>query len=161
MRAQIDRAYAMGLEPTHLDSHMGCLFQSPELIELYLKMGEAYKLPVLVTDAFPAELLKKYEVKAVLKDALTIMPEEYRTGVEDYYVNAIQNLKPGVSTILIHTAYDNEEMKGMNVEHPDWGNEWRQKDFDFFTSDTCKNLLESENIKLVTWRQIKEAVYPK
>ena len=29
--AQIDRAYAMGLEPTHLDSHMGCLFQTPEL----------------------------------------------------------------------------------------------------------------------------------
>ncbi len=160
LRAQIDRAYSMGLEPTHLDSHMGCLFQSPELMELYLKMGEAYSLPVLVTDAFPAELLKKYEVKAMLKDALTIMPEEYRNGVEDYYVNAIRNLKPGVSTILIHTAYNNEEMKGMNVDHPDWGNEWRQKDFDFFTSEKCRKLLESENIKLVTWRQIKEAVYP-
>ena len=48
----------------------------------------------------------------------------------------------------------------MNVDHPDWGNEWRQKDFDFFTSKACKEALEKENVKLVTWRQIKEAYYP-
>ena len=159
LRAQIDRAYAMGLVPTHLDSHMGCLFQSNELLELYLKMGQEYRLPVLVTADIPAELLKKYDVKAVLTDALTIMPDEYAKGVEEYYSNAIRNLKPGVSTLLIHTAYDNEEMKGMNIDHPEWGNEWRQRDFDFFTSDACKSLLKSEKIELVTWRQIKEALY--
>ena len=160
LRAQIDRAYAMGLVPTHLDSHMGCLFQTPELMELYLKMGQKYRLPVLVTADFPADLLQKYEVKAVLADALTIMPDEYAKGVGAYYSNAIRNLKPGVSTLLIHTAYDNEEMKGMNIDHPDWGNEWRQKDFDFFTSEACRNLLKAEKVELVTWRQIKEAYYP-
>jgi len=30
LRAQIDRAYAMGLVPTHLDSHMGCLMQTED-----------------------------------------------------------------------------------------------------------------------------------
>ena len=105
-------------------------------------------------------MLEKYKVEAVLTEALTITPEEYAKGVEDYYKRVIQNLKPGVSTLLIHTAYDNEEMKGMNVDHPEWGNEWRQKDFDFFTSETCRDLLKSENVHLVTWRQIKEVVYP-
>lgn len=160
LRAQIDRAYAMGLVPTHLDSHMGCLFQSPGLMEVYFKLGQEYGLPVLATSEFPAELLAKYEVKVVLADALTIMPEQYAAGPEEYYLDAIRNLKPGVSTLLIHTAYDNEEMKGMNVDHPDWGNEWRQEDFDFFTSEACRKALEKENIKLVTWRQIKEAYYP-
>ena len=160
LRAQIDRAYAMGLEPTHFDSHMACLFQNQELVELYLKLGQDYKVPVMVSNSFPKELLQKYEVRAVLTDILTIGPEDYKKGVEAYYTNSIRNLKPGVSTILIHTAYDNAEMKGMNIDHPDWGNEWRQKDFDFFTSEACADLLKSENIKLVTWRQIKEAVYP-
>lgn len=160
LRAQIDRAYDMGLVPTHLDSHMGCLFQTPELMELYLKMGQEYRLPVLATADLPVDLLQKYEVKAVLADALTILPDEYAKGVEEYYSNAIRNLKPGVSTLLIHTAYDNEEMKGMNIDHPDWGNEWRQKDFDFFTSEACRNLLKAEKVELVTWRQIKEAYYP-
>ena len=159
LRAQIDRAYAMGLVPTHLDSHMGCLFQTTELVAIYLKLGQEYGLPVLVTGQFPEELLKKYGVQVVLEEALTIMPEEYARGPEAYYTEAIKNLKPGLSTILIHTAYDNEEMKGMNVDHPDWGNAWRQKDYDFFTSKACEDLLEQENIQLVTWRQVKEALF--
>jgi predicted glycoside hydrolase/deacetylase ChbG (UPF0249 family) len=159
LKAQIDRAYAMGLEPTHLDSHMGCLIQSEELLEVYLKMGKTYKLPVLLSKEFPQELLKKYDVKLVLEDILTIMPEQYAKGPEAYYMESIKNLKPGLSTLLIHTAYDNDEMKGMNVDHPDWGNEWRQKDFDFFTSEACKEILKKENVKLVTWRQIKEVLY--
>ena len=159
LRAQIDRAYAMDLVPTHLDSHMGCLFQSPELVALYLKLGQEYRLPVLVTAQFPQELLQQYGVQVVLEDALTITPDEYAKGPEAYYTEVIRNLKPGLSTILIHTAYDNEEMKGMNVDHPDWGNVWRQKDYDFFTSKACRDLLEQENIQLVTWRQVKEAMY--
>ncbi len=159
LREQIERAYAMGLVPTHLDSHMGCLFQTPELVAIYLKLGQEYKLPVLVTSQFPEELLERYEVKVVLEEVLTIMPEEYARGPEAYYTEAIRNLKPGLSTILIHTAYDNEEMKGMNVDHPDWGNVWRQKDYDFFTSKACEELLEKENIRLVTWRQVKEALF--
>ena len=75
LKAQIDRAYAMGLVPTHLDSHMGCLLQSPELMEVYLKLGREYGLPVLATSEFPAELLEKYETKVLLTGALTIMPE--------------------------------------------------------------------------------------
>src|SRR5712664_3937640 len=31
IRAQVERAVALGIHPTHLDSHMGVLFSSPEL----------------------------------------------------------------------------------------------------------------------------------
>lgn len=159
LRAQIDRAFAMGLVPTHLDSHMGCLMQSPELIEIYLRMGQEYKLPVMVSKAFPEELLKKYNVKVVLEDIVMILPEQFNEGLPAYYNEAIKNLKPGVSTILIHTAYDNDELKAMTIDHPEFGSAWRQKDYDYFTSKECKDLLEKENIKLVTWRQLKEAYF--
>lgn len=159
IKAQIDRAYAMGIEPTHLDNHMRCLVQTPGLLEIYLKMGQLYKLPVFLAFEISQELKTKYDVKVSVDTAYTITPKDYSKGTEQFYVNVLKNLNPGLSTLIIHTAYDNEEMKGMNIDHPDWGNEWRQKDFDFFTSDLCKNLLEKENIKLVTWRQIKEVFY--
>lgn len=159
LRAQIDRAYAMGLVPTHLDTHMGCLLQTEELIEVYLKMGQVYKLPVLISKELPLALAEKYDVKVILEDILTIMPEQFEKGLNDYYINAIKNLKPGLSTFLIHTAYDNDELKGMTIDHPEWGNEWRQKDYDFFTSDSCVKILKKENIQLVTWRQVKEVFY--
>ncbi|MCA0933306.1 polysaccharide deacetylase family protein [Lutimonas saemankumensis] len=159
LRSQIHRAYAMGLIPTHLDTHMGCLVQTQELMEVYLKMGKEYKLPVLASKMFPADLLEKYDVRIVLEEILTIMPEQYEKGTVEYYTEAIKNLKPGLSTFLIHTAYDDAELKGMTIEHPDWGNAWRQKDYDFFTSESCKDLLKKEDIKLVTWRQLKDAYF--
>ena len=161
IKAQIDRAYAMGFEPTHLDSHMGCMFQTPELIEVYFKMAQSYRLPMLVTRQFPETLLKKYEIKAILEEVIMIEPEQYANGTEAYYVNAIKNLKPGLSIILLHAGFDNDELKAMATEHPDYGNEWRQRDFDFFTSDACRDLLKEENIKLVTWREIRDALYRK
>ncbi|WP_031529008.1 polysaccharide deacetylase family protein [Dyadobacter crusticola] len=47
IRAQLDRARAMGFEPTHLDSHMGTLFATPEFMERYLKVGMQEKIPVM------------------------------------------------------------------------------------------------------------------
>src|SRR6267378_5039029 len=40
IRAQINRALALGIRPTHLDSHMGSLFTTPELIATYVKVAQ-------------------------------------------------------------------------------------------------------------------------
>ncbi|GAB3779806.1 hypothetical protein GCM10028818_30950 [Spirosoma horti] len=47
MKAQIDRAVAMGLKPTHLDSHMGTLFANESYLERYIRVGIAYGIPVM------------------------------------------------------------------------------------------------------------------
>src|SRR3954465_9589095 len=48
LRAQVDRARKAGVRLTHLDSHMATLFRSPELLKVYLKLGPAYNLPLLL-----------------------------------------------------------------------------------------------------------------
>lgn len=50
IRAQLARARSMGFEPTHLDSHMGTLFATPEFLQRYVKVGIENKIPVM----FPA-----------------------------------------------------------------------------------------------------------
>lgn len=47
IRAQIERSRKLGIEPTHLDSHMGVLFASPEFTQRYLKVGIENKIPVM------------------------------------------------------------------------------------------------------------------
>lgn len=47
IRAQLERARAMGFEPTHMDSHMGTLFATPAFIERYAKVGMQEKIPVM------------------------------------------------------------------------------------------------------------------
>src|SRR6201987_1830778 len=47
LRAQIKRALAMGVRPTHLDSHQYRLIMSgKELFDVMLRVAPAYKLPV-------------------------------------------------------------------------------------------------------------------
>src|SRR3954454_5178668 len=46
IRAQFDRAIAIGFIPTHLDSHMGTLFASPEFLKRYIAVGLEKHIPV-------------------------------------------------------------------------------------------------------------------
>src|SRR6266478_6044301 len=56
LRAQIDRAYAMGIRPTHLDSHQYRLFDNgPDLFEVAIRIAHDYKLPVFVARDWFAE----------------------------------------------------------------------------------------------------------
>jgi len=66
---------------------------------------------------------------------------------------------PGVQILLIHPARDNEELRAMAGSQIYWGAEWRQQDLDFFTSEKCKQILQDENIKLITWGEIQKLYY--
>jgi chitin disaccharide deacetylase len=58
---------------------------------------------------------------------------------------------------VIHLAFTDSEMKAATRERDTWGADWRQRDFDFFTSPVFRKLLQDQQIHLVTWRQIAQA----
>jgi len=157
LRAQIDRAIQFGIDPTHLDSHMGMLFQSAALVNTYIKLGREYKIPVLLNN----EIVKAFNVQiterdVVLDKVITAQPPDFKGGMKAYYTNVLNSLSPGVTCLLIHLAYDDAEMKAVTVDHPDWGAAWRQADFDFFTSDECKKILKDQKIQVVTWKELRD-----
>jgi chitin disaccharide deacetylase len=55
---------------------------------------------------------------------------------------------------LIHPSYEDAEMRIMTSARKDYNSSWRQADFDFFTSDECKQIILENDIKLITWREI-------
>ena len=79
---------------------------------------------------------------------------------EDFYVGILNNLKPGLNQILVHLGYDDEEMKKITIDHPNFGSEWRFEDLNVITSKKFKNTLIENNIKLVNWREIQNIIYP-
>src|SRR6266481_1816323 len=48
IRAQIARAKALGIQPTHLDSHMGTLYQNQALFETLIRVARENKLLIRV-----------------------------------------------------------------------------------------------------------------
>jgi hypothetical protein len=166
LRAQIERAQAMGVRPTHLDSHQYRLIMSgKELFEVMLRVAHEYKLPVFVTRdwfaAYPYLQASLGPNDIVLDHTVTIEPEVPPEKWAEFYLTALKNLKPGVTEFVIHPGYDDEELRAATRERSTWGAAWRQRDFDFFTSDQFRQVLTQQNIKLITWRELGRAVATK
>lgn len=162
INAQIERARALGIQPTHLDSHMGTLYQNKALLEVFLRVARNNKLPVRIAKSWFAradylpETLKPDDI--YIDRILDINPTVGPNDWAKFYSDAIRNLEPGVTEVVIHLAYDDAEMRGATVNHPDWGAAWRQRDFDFFTSDAFRKILQENQIKLITWRELGKLI---
>lgn len=160
LRAQIELALTMGIKPTHLDSHMGALFSTPALMEVYAKVARSYKLPFLAyignqRTTPPAG----FTDKDIMLDAVIIAGTEVKTEQwKEFYLNAIRNLKPGLTEILVHLAYDDAEMRAVTVDHPAYNSPWRQRDVDVLNSAEFKQALKDNNVILVTWRDLMRLV---
>ena len=162
LRAQIERAYAMGIRPTHLDSHQYRLYvNGKELFEVLLQIAHEKKLPFFVVrDWFAEHPYLESSLSAddvVIDHTVTIDPSVEPEKWADFYRTAIKNLRPGVTEFVIHVAFADEEMTAATRERDTWGAAWRQRDFDFFTSAEFKQLLKDEKIQLVNWRELARA----
>jgi predicted glycoside hydrolase/deacetylase ChbG (UPF0249 family) len=162
IRAQVARARALGIQPTHLDSHMGTLYQNQALFETLFRVAHDNQLPVrvskewLTTAPFLTSLMGPDDV--AVNTIISIEPSVTADGWSKFYADAIKNIQPGITEMIVHLAYDDEEMKGITFAHPDWGSEWRQRDFQFVTSEAFRKLLKDNNVKLTTWREVGKAL---
>jgi predicted glycoside hydrolase/deacetylase ChbG (UPF0249 family) len=159
LRAQIERALAMGVRPTHLDSHQYRLIMSgKELFDVMLKVAHEYKLPIFVTRDWFANypyLEKSLGPEDIVLDhTVTIEPAIQPEKWAEFYLTALKNLKPGVTEFVIHPGFDNEELRAATRERATWGAAWRQHDYDFFTSNQFREILAQQKIKLITWREL-------
>jgi predicted glycoside hydrolase/deacetylase ChbG (UPF0249 family) len=159
IRAQIDRAIALGIHPTHVDSHMGTLFSRPDLFAIYVKVAHEYKLPFLafIAPDTPTALSSVLSDKDVLLNSVviadpSIRPADWKT----FYLNAIKNLKPGVTEIIVHLGHDDAELQAITLDHADYGAAWRQRDYDAVTSPEFKQAIAENHVILIQWKDLKK-----
>src|SRR6266404_3563844 len=162
LRAQIEKAYAMGIRPTHLDSHQYRLYENGnELFDVLVRVAHETKLPFFVVRDWFAE--HPYlepglgPADIVIDHTVTIDPSVRPEKWAEFYTTAIKNLQPGVTEFVVHVAFADEEMTAATRERDTWGAAWRQRDFDYFTGAEFRKLLQAEKIHLVTWRQLGQA----
>jgi len=159
IRAQIEHAAAMGIHPTHLDSHMGTLFSRPDLFAVYVKIAHEYKLPFLAVrqpDAPPAMLALLSDNDVVLDSLVMADPSVKSANWKDFYLNAIQHLKPGLTQIIVHLGHDDAELQAVTLDHPDYGAAWRQRDYDAVSSPEFKKAIENNHVILIKWNDLKK-----
>jgi hypothetical protein len=159
LRAQINRALSMGLQPTHLDAHMHVLYATPELFDVFIKVGHEYKLPIRIArnDALFQPRIAQMAPNDPIPDAIFSPGEDVpASGWVDYYINLVRNLKPGVTEVFVHLAKDDAESQAIMIHHSGWGAAWRQRELDAISSPAFRKALRDNHVTLIGWREIQK-----
>ena len=162
LRAQVERALAMGIHPTHLDSHMGALFVTSDLIATYIKVAHEFHLPFLATrgNAPGGTPVPLGPNDIVLDNIIVAGPEVARDHWKEFYLNTIANLKPGLNEIIVHLGHDDSELQAVTVNHEPYGSAWRQRDYDVVNSAEFRKALRDNNVVLIKYRDLQKLIGP-
>ena len=181
MRAQIARYRAFGLEPTHLDSHMGTLFE-PKFLERYVKVGITEHIPILFPGGHASLISATNRLGAdrqqlirqvgqqlwnaglpVLDDldgssygwnlpaGQAVTDENLRRYKTGKYIDLLTAAKPGLTYIIMHCTAPSEVFSQITSSGPT-----RKGDLLAITDPALRAFVEKEGIIVTTWRELAE-----
>src|SRR5256884_607017 len=161
VRAQIERARSMGLEPTHLDARMHSLYATPPLFAVLRKVARDYRLPIRMArnEQVFRDLLPYVAAGDPFPDAIfSPLGDVQPSAWKDYYIDVVKHLQPGVSELFVHLAHNDAEMRAVTVNFPVWDAAWRQRDLDVMSSPEFRQALVDNHVILIGWRPIQRLV---
>ena len=169
VNAQVEKALAAGIDVTHVDSHMGTIINSL-FIQSYIQAAASRLLPnmlprtnakgIEMMGASSEELMIYEPIMAQLEsmgiptlEGIVAMPLEHAEDHTGFAKKLLSELPAGITHFILHPSIDTPELRAIC---PDWPA--RVANYNAFMSDELKKFIESENIKLIGYRQIRNAM---
>ena len=169
VNAQIERALSAGIDVTHVDSHMGTIM-SPLFIQSYIQAAASRRLPNMLprTNATGIQMmgmdkdeLSMYEpimqqlerMGVPMLEGIVAMPLEHDHDHLGLAKKLLSELPVGITHFILHPSVDTPELRAIC---PDW--QARVANYNAFMSDDLKHFIEQEDIKLIGYRQIRDAM---
>jgi predicted glycoside hydrolase/deacetylase ChbG (UPF0249 family) len=149
-KAQIEAVLAAGLKPAHLDWHALRFGDRTDIFDLMFSLAKEYGLALRVIGRTAIEKLQSQGFPTIdydFLDSYGIDPDVKPAR----YAQLLHELPSGLSEWAVHPGLANLELKTLE---PD-GNQFRQTDFDFWTSQAAKDLVKKEGIILIDYRALQ------
>lgn len=167
IETQVQRALAAGMNPTHMDTHMGSVAH-PKFMQIYVNTALKYHLPPMVfrwgdeqwrqrgMDATGAAAATQYiqmlESNGLpLLDHMAGLPLDQPEHRLAQAKAAFQALQPGITHFIIHPAKDTPELRAIT---PDWV--CRVGDYQTFLLEELKTFIQNLGIQLIGYRDIQK-----
>jgi hypothetical protein len=182
IRAQLEKARTMGFEPTHLDSHMGTLFASPEFLKRYVTVGIENHIPVMLPGGHDVLIQQQMNAPEMMISGLRLLGKTLWDGglpvLDDLHNfsydwiipdsiatvdKKLQAFKTGKYVEALHSLKPGVTMMIMHCTRPseifnqisDTG-PLRKGDLLAMLDPVFKKALKDEGVILTTWRELKE-----
>ena len=167
--AQIEMALKAGIDVTHVDSHMGAIMH-PKFIQTYIQAAGSRVLPNMLPrlDAVGIDVMGISEADRVAYapimemlegvgiptlNGIMSMPLDEPDGQMEIAKQLLGRLPVGITHFILHPSIDTPELRSIA---PDW--ESRVSNYETFMSDELKKFIESEDIKPIGYRAIRDAM---
>lgn len=174
LRNQVLLAMRLGVDPTHLDNHMGSVYGIAcgrdflrEAIDLCAEFRLPFRLPRQLGDSgrkMSPEMRKTYEDRIVYADASGIALIDHLLGLpysleekETYesfkskMIDTLRRLQPGVSEVIIHPFFATGELKAITGQ---W--EKRQMEYEMFRDPDVQRVIREEKIHMINWKMLRD-----
>jgi chitin disaccharide deacetylase len=167
LAAQIERALAAGMRPTHIDTHMGAVY-SADFLPAYLDVARRYRLPPMFfrhdeagwralgadagAAAAMARLSRQLEDEGVpLVDHLFTMPLDAPDNRAGQARRAFETLQPGLTHFILHPSHDTPELRACSASWPS-----RVADNQAFLSEQLRTALRASGVQVIGYRALQE-----
>ena len=181
VRAQLARYRAFGLQPTHMDSHMGTLFQ-PKFLSRYVKVAIEEKIPILFPGGHASLIIKANNVPPaqqqliaqvgkqlwdaglpVLDDldgtsygwnlptGTTVTDEGLRKLKTQKFMDLLTSAQPGLTYIIMHCTAPTPTFDQITTSGPT-----RKGDMLAMMDPALNAFIKQEGIIVTTWRELME-----
>ncbi|QJW88803.1 ChbG/HpnK family deacetylase [Spirosoma taeanense] len=181
IRAQLARYRSFGLQPTHMDSHMGTLFE-PKFLPKYVKLAIEEKIPILFPGGHASLIIKANNIPASLQQLLqqvgqqlwnaglpvlddldgtsygwnlpagTAMTDEnLRSYKTQKFIELLKAARPGLTYIIMHCTAPTEVFSQISTSGPT-----RKGDMLAMMDPALRAFVENEGIIVTTWRELAE-----
>lgn len=168
--AQIERALACGVDPTHLDTHMGAAL-APEFLAGTLRLAERFRLPLLLPrrietylgvlrmgelDARPFADAARHPWVAPI-DRFAMTPGHAPGGAEAAYRHLLEGLEAGVTYVALHPN-EPGDIEAITAQHPRAEPHWRTDEAALFGSGRPSQWLAEAGIGRTGMRPFRDAM---
>lgn len=146
LRAQVERAMQSCLQIDYIDYHMGTAVDKPEYRAIVEKLADEFKLGI-----------SRYFYEFYTDNMYPVPIESKKDSLIDIIKNRLE--KDKVNLLVCHLGIDNDELRAMldlNPTGPKEMSRHRQAELDALLSTEFTEALKSNNIKLITYRELIE-----
>jgi predicted glycoside hydrolase/deacetylase ChbG (UPF0249 family) len=168
MRTQIETALAMGIDVTHIDTHMGTVMMHSQLFRAYVQLAMEFRVPAMLP-RIPKERMSEWGVAPELGQMLASTMDEIAVvgfpvldgicaAMEggdhlNVYRRLFDSVPVGLTHLLLHPSVPGHDIEAITDSAP-----YRIADYQTFLCPELEEYVAGQGIHLIGYRRLRDLI---